>query len=191
MKKVLKLLLIIVILTYSVSCAIEEEITNDKAREILTDVANSNQRFNDVYGNEVLFKNYNIANEKVHAEKYTFIDLDGDKVDELILYLTNEHASYLILHHDGKKIYGYLMDSNDFEGVKKDGTFRSTDSDDTHKYMRLTFQKNLITTYVLAINDEENGIYQINGMDVSKTTIDKYVEKWNKKENSTWEICNY
>lgn len=56
---------------------------------------------------------------------FTVIDLDGDSVKEVVLWLAvngNEYGCE-ILHCQNEKIYGYLLPYRAFNSLKEDGTF--------------------------------------------------------------------
>lgn len=90
---------------------------SSRTNRILIQVMNSERTFIDSGGNELLFENYKVYGvDKAYAEKYTFVDLDSDGVEELAVLTTSDYGVYMIFRYDKqtKRTYGYLLGFRSF-----------------------------------------------------------------------------
>lgn len=164
---------------------VEENKVNTE--EILLSVMNNKSKLIDESNNEILFKNIEIPGEEVtNVDKYTFIDLDKDGTEELVIYTTADYGAYVILHYENSKIYGYVIDVRSFENLKTDGSFIGSNGANSNEYLTISFNKNKYDIKTEAINDGTNEIYKINGNEVSKNEIEEYAKNWETKENVVW-----
>ena len=158
-------------------------------KKLLIDVMNSKETFIDESSNKILFKDYKIAGiETAKAEKYTFVDLDKDGIDELAVFTTADYGAYMIFRYDKetKNVYGYMIGVRSFQDVKVDGTFKGSGGADTTSYFEITFNNNNKQIITKAIDDGMLENYEIDNVKVSENEINKYVDSWNNKENCIW-----
>ena len=156
-------------------------------KETLTLVMDSKQKFIDEKNDEVYLKDYEIVeNETAKVDKYVFIDLDEDGTEELVIYTTSDYGAYIILHCENNKIYGYKIDVRSFGNLKTDGSFIGASGAKNIEYLRINFDKNKYSFETLAVYNQNDKIYKIDGKEVSKSKIEEYAKTWDKKENVSW-----
>lgn len=162
-------------------------VSSSSKRELLLNVMNSKQQFITEDNTKVFFKDFKIVeNQTAKVDKYAFVDLDKDGVDELVIYTTSDYGAYVILHIEDNNVYGYKINVRALENLKVDGSFMGSNSANSSEYLRISFNKNSYTLTTEAVYDGTNQIYKIDNSTVSKAEIDKYVENWDKKENVSW-----
>lgn len=167
-----------------------EEIKTIESKEILINAMNSKQTFIAESGEEILFNEFVLPNEKTTAaDKYTFVDLDKDGVEELAVLTTADYGEYIVFRYEevSEKVYGYLIGIRAFQEVKTDGSFRGSSGADSHSYLEMEFADNKMQIKTIAVDDGMIGEYKINGEDVTEEQIDEFVNAWNQKENVEWE----
>lgn len=161
----------------------ENDTTVDYNAKLLK-VLNSQAKFIDENNNKVLFKDFKVTDtETAVEEKHAFVDLDNDKIDELVVYTTSSIKSYMIFHYENSNIYGYLIGVRSLENLKKDGSFIGSNGVDSREYLTMSFDKNKYTMNKEAIYDGINKIYKIDNKDVTKDEIDAFISKFNDKSD--------
>ncbi len=122
-------------------------------------------------------------------KQFSYFDIDRDGEREMVVGITlgSEYVDhYVILDHDDGNIYGHLLGIRSLQMLKEDGTFNQSGGAGTNQIARLTLDKTEIKFIVLAENIEMDGIYKIDGKDVSKEEIDAYHDQFNSKEDCNW-----
>lgn len=156
-------------------------------KQLLLDVMNNKQKFVDENNKEVFLKDFKIVeNQTAQVDKYAFIDMDKDSVEELVIYTTSDYGAYVILHYEESKVYGYMIGIRSLENLKVDGSFMGSNGANSTEYLRIIFNKNSYNIKTEATYDGTNKVYKINGANVSETEIKDYTENWNKIENVNW-----
>lgn len=132
----------------------------------------------------------------VKPVKFAVIDLDGDDVQEIVLWLqVNENDSYgfEILRQQGGKIYGYTLVYRAFMDLKRDGTFSfssgAADSgfgsisfaDKSYKIDEIAYSKATYDT-----NNELSVSYFVNSQAATEAEFLSAVEEQNRKESVLW-----
>lgn len=166
-----------------------QDTSNDtvNTKQLLLDVMNSKEKFISEDNKEVFLKDFKIVeNETAKVDKYTFVDMDEDGIEELVIYTTSDYGAYVILHYEGGKVYGYMIGVRSLENLKTDGSFMGSSGANSNEYSRMTFNKNSYTINTEAVYDTTNQIYKINGTNVSEEKAKEYAETWNKKQNVNW-----
>ena len=167
-----------------------EEIKTIEPKEILINAMNSKQTFIAESGEEILFNEYVLPNEKTtEAEEYAFVDLDKDGIEELAVLTTADYGEYIVFRYEevSEKVYAYLIGIRAFQEVKTDGSFRGSSGADSHSYLEMEFADNKMQIKTIAVDDGMIGEYKINGEAVTKEKINEYVNAWNQKENVEWQ----
>lgn len=167
-----------------------EEIKTIEPKEILINAMNSKQTFIAESGEEILFNEYVLPNEKTtEAEEYAFVDLDKDGIEELAVLTTADYGEYIVFRYEevSEKVYAYLIGIRAFQEVKTDGSFRGSNGADSHSYLEMEFVDNKVQIKTIAVDDGMIGEYKINGEAVTKEKINEYVNAWNQKENVEWQ----
>lgn len=163
---------------------------SSRTNRILIQVMNSERTFIDSGGNELLFENYKVYGvDKAYAEKYTFVDLDSDGVEELTVLTTSDYGAYMIFRYDKqtKRTYGYLLGVRSLQDLKIDGIFSGSGGAGVSIYCKMEFHTNNMETIELAYKDSDLKKYRINQKDVTEDEINEFVSDFNKKENCLWE----
>ena len=132
---------------------------------------------------------YYVEDLIVRPKQFVYFDVDRDGEREMVVGITlgSEYVDhYVILDHDDGDIYGHLLGMRSFQMLKKDGTFNQSSGAFTNQIALLKLDKTKIEFIVLAENFYSEGIYTIDGKDVSKEEIDTYYNKFNAKEDCDW-----
>lgn len=122
---------------------------------------------------------------------YTFVDLDKDGQEELIVAEAPYADTYLILRKENEKIYGYSLYIRWFEELKKDGSFISSGGALIHDYNTISFKENTYNIsefakyYFVGENSADN-VFEINGKTVSLEEIKKFADDWEKRPEAEW-----
>lgn len=161
--------------------------TSTDSKQLLLDVMNSKEKFIDEDKNEVYFKDFKIVEaQTAEVYEYTFVDMDKDGTEELVVLTTSDYGAYVILHFENNKAYGYMIGFRSLENLKTDGSFIGSNGADSNEYLRMTFNKNSYSIIKEAVYDGLENVYKINDNDVSQKEIEEYAENWNKKEDVIW-----
>ena len=122
---------------------------------------------------------------------YTYVDLDKDGKEELIVAESPYADTYLILHKENEKIYGYSLYIRWFEALKKDGSFMGSGGAQIHDYNTISFKENTYSIsvfskyYFIGENSDDN-VFEINGKKVSLEEIKQFAEEWDKRPEAEW-----
>lgn len=165
--------------------------SNEKAKEVLQKVLNKEQSFTfkslvfDKVTEENLEK-FSFATEGSAINSflpwgYTYVDLDSDGVDELVIYPVS--LTYcLILRYGGERVYGYLVPQRTFVNLKTDGTFLVSSGAGINSISSMSFQDTYQdTSFVIedmAYKDDMDGVYLLDGKASDKETVEAYFENW-------------
>lgn len=166
------------------------ETSNQKevdVKQLLMDVMENKKKLIDEEKQEIYLKELKIVeNQTAEVEKYAYVDMDNDGVEELVIYTTSDYGAYVILHYENEKVYGYKIGVRSLENLKKDGSFMGSSGANSTEYLRMSFDKNTYTLKTEAIYDSTNKEYEINDETVTKKEIEKYANDWDKKEDIVW-----
>lgn len=140
-----------------------------------------------------------LTNKKLYdttfkATRFAVLDMDGDKIPEVVLELTaGDHPEfYEILHYMNGKVYGYFKVYRGLEMLKVDGTFWSSGGAYDNECSKLKFNSNAYETDVLGYmksSQNTKGLsisYFINNKPVSKEAFDSFTKKQNEKKDVDW-----
>lgn len=171
-----------------------ENITNENIsynstnkKQLLINVMNNKQKFINEDNKETYLKDLEIVeNQKAEVDKYAFVDMDKDGIEELVIYTTSDYGAYIILHYENDKVYGFMIGVRSLENLKNDGSFMRSSGANSNEYSRMAFNKNSYSIKKEAVYDVTNKVYEIDNTGVSEKEIKEYVEKWNKKEDVNW-----
>ncbi len=158
----------------------------------LLDILHNKQTFIAEDGTETLLRNYRIPgrpdNRTIHAQAYTFVDFNLDGTHELVVQCTEEADIYMIIRLYKGNAYGYSIGTRSFMDLKTDGTviISSSDGAGIQYINKITFNQTTLKTQTVAMWNDYESIYQIDGKNVSKQEADNYFEKWDNKESASF-----
>lgn len=146
------------------------------------------------------FNYFNGSNfEGLKVMHFTVIDMDGDKIPEIVLELTivnsveSNPAGTEVLHYEDGKVYGYNFVYRALYSIKTDGTFNFSSGAADNGYGKLRFLSNTSEIDNLGYCESsgyKNGIlkvsYFINNEPVTKESYDLFCEKQNGKDDIVW-----
>ena len=172
----------------------DEKDNNEKVqvsmKDIYNDLKNSKRTIitpNGTYSldNYISGEAFNLGN--MHkAEKYAYIDLDKDGIDELIFELSNTNE-YAVLHYEDNNVYGYnYISLRGFRDLKIDGTYSASDSAYTTYIYKMSFNKNEYINNFIMNYDKQNNKCIINDESKPMDDCDNYINEQDKKENVTF-----
>ena len=153
----------------------KENVDKNYTEEHLLKALNNETKVIDENNNELLLSEYKLpSDENIVIEKTTFVDLDSDGNNELVALTKSNYGAYIILRHENNIVYVYTISIRSLNNLKEDGTFIGNNGSQSYAYMKLSFNKNLYETKILAEVNETENIYKINEKDVSKQTFLDY-----------------
>ena len=158
--------------------------------EILVQVLNGTREFINSDGVELLINNLVIEDTNCKVNSYAFVDIDGDKNNELIAVTDSYYGYYLVLHIDSNIIYGYYVSSSDIDYINNEGIILDK-ANDSRYYRRLIFDKTSYKKSNLASYSDSE--YTINNTVVSSNEFKSYEDEYALKGllkfrnyNSNW-----
>ena len=167
----------------------KENVDKNYTEEYLLKALNNETKVIDENNNELLLSEYKLpSDENIVIEKRTFVDLDSDGNNELVALTKSNYGAYIILRHENNMVYVYTISIRSLNNLKEDGTFIGNNGSQSYTYMKLSFNKNLYESKILAEVNETENIYKINEKDVSKQTFLDYENEFNNKKDCKWII---
>lgn len=167
----------------------KENVDKNYTEEHLLKALNNETKVIDENNNELLLSEYKLpSDENIVIEKTTFVDLDSDGNNELVALTKSNYGAYIILRYENNMVYVYTINIRSLNNLKEDGTFIGNNGSQSYTYMKLSFNKNLYETKILAEVNETENIYKINEKDVSKQTFLDYENEFNNKKDCEWNI---
>lgn len=162
--------------------------------EVLLDVLNNKKKFIDESGKKVLLKDYKLGKKEVvdifyaDPQRYTILDIDGDKINELVVYISPEFGAYLVFHIWDDTVYGFEFWEREFIELKVNGSFVQSSGAGDNKYVKLSFDKNKYMIEEIAYIDEmsDEKVYRISGMTSTEEETKKIVDEFYNLENVEW-----
>lgn len=161
-------------------------------------VLQNNAEFYSTNSKDYVYLNDFLINQEIYGAKFkvthfAVLDMDGDKVPEVVLELTvdNDVQFYEILHYMNNEVYGYIQVLRGFENLKTDGTFIYSNGAFDNGYGRLKFQTTTSEMDTLgcqkpANNDNTSEVYFINNEQVTSKTYDSFVKEQDGKKDAVW-----
>lgn len=202
MKKYISIFVVFSMIFCFVGCS-KTDTSQQNSANILLSVLYNKKPFITTKGTTVYLKDYKpfykYPEDVDYYEKdivfvprdYTFVDLDKDGQEELIVAEAPYADTYLILRKENEKIYGYSLYIRWFEELKKDGSFISSGGALIHDYNTISFKENTYNIsefakyYFVGENSADN-VFEINGKTVSLEEIKKFADDWEKRPEAEW-----
>ncbi len=128
------------------------------------------------------------------ATQFAVLDMDGDKVPEVVLGLSvgNEPQFYEVLHTMNDTVYGYLFPIRGLQGLKTDGTFGYSSGAADSGFGKMKFETDTFQTDTLGYSESSQGeteltvSYFINNEPVTKEAFDSFASEQSAKEDVAW-----
>ena len=128
------------------------------------------------------------------ATRFTVLDMDGDKLPEVVLELAvkDEPEFYVIFHDTSESVYGYLMVYRGLEELKEDGTFLFSNGAADTGIGKLSFGKDALQTNIIGESKSTqsdttiNISYLIEHKEVTKDSFDSFMTEQSRKKDVIW-----
>lgn len=144
-----------------------------------------------------LYLNDFLTNEEIYGAifkvtHFTVLDLDGDKIPEVVLELSvgnNSPMCFEVLHYMNGEVYGYNIVYRGLEELKTDGTFRYSNGASDYGCGKLRFESNAYKTDILGYcksSESNNGTtisYFINNKPVTEESFNSFMKEEHEKKD--------
>jgi hypothetical protein len=139
-----------------------------------------------------------LTNEEIYVTifkvtHFTVVDMDGDKIPEVVLELTpGENPNpefYEVLHYMNGSVYGYIQVYRGLENLKTDGTFGWSSGAFNNGYGKLRFESNACETDILGYKDtiiDDNRTYFIKNKPVTEEAYNSFRKEEEGKKDVVW-----
>ena len=135
-----------------------------------------------------------LPGEQLEVTHFTVIDMDDDKIPEVVLELSISGISmyYEILHYNNEQIYGYNFVYRGLEQLKTDGTFWASGGAADNECDKLIFDSSEYESVTLAYSEskqDSDGMtisYYVDGQPVTEEAFDSFVQKQDAKDDVVW-----
>lgn len=154
-----------------------------------------------IYLNDFL-TNKEIYGTVFKVTHFAVLDMDGDKVPEIVLELTtdnnpdnnpnNNPEFYEVLHFMNGTVYGYIIVYRGLEVLKADGTFSYSSGVADNGCGKIIFESNAYKIDALGYSKSSQGnpnlnvSYFINNKPVTKETFDSFMNEQDRKKDAAW-----
>jgi hypothetical protein len=174
-------------------------LSNNSVLEAYNAVLQNKTEFFSTDSKKKLYLNDFLTNEEIYGTvfkvtHFTVLDMDGDKVPEVVLELSvgNEPEFYEVLHYMNDTVYGYLIVYRGLEGLKADGTFGYSSGAADNGFGKLKFESDTFKTDILGYSKSSQGdvnlniSYFINNKPVTKESFDSFKNEQSGKKDAEW-----
>ncbi len=125
---------------------------------------------------------------------FTVLDMDGDKVPEVVLELSVGDAPqfYEILHYMDGVTHGYFLVYRGLEGLKADGTFHFSSGAADNGWAKMSFEPNAFKTDIFGYSKSSQDdtdltvSYFIKDKPVTKEAFDSFIKEQSEKKDPVW-----
>ena len=142
-----------------------------RSDKILSRVLNNKTTFITESGKTTYLKEYKIGEGTLSTpfdadpSKYVFVDMDGDRKNELVINISNDYGYYLVLHYNGKNVYGFEFTVRSLMSLKTDGSFMQSGGAASSSYCKISFDDDGYTIIDEAIKDSTMGKFELKAVD--------------------------
>lgn len=174
-------------------------LSNNAALEAYNAVLQNQAGFLSTDNGRSLYLNDFLTNKEIYGtdfeiSHFTVLDMDGDKVPEVVLELSvgGGPEFYEELHYMDDKIYGYLIVYRGLEALKSDGTFSFSNGVADYGWGQMRFEPSTYKTDMRAYSQSSQGgteltiTYFINNGPATKEEFDSSVNQQAQKEDAGW-----
>jgi hypothetical protein len=143
-----------------------------------------------------------LTNEEIYgvafkATHLAILDMDGDKVPEVVIELITATqldkypAFYEVLHYMNGEVYGYIFGIRALGALKADGTFGYSNSAFDNGFGKLRFQTATSEMDTLGYEkpanvDSTDEVFFINNKQVTSAAYDSFIKEQGTKKDATW-----
>lgn len=132
-------------------------------------------------------ENYQLYNNRFVPKQYTFVDLNADGIEELVIFDIHQN-NYLVLRYNGERVYGYVLGSRSLINLKTDGTFMTSSGAAINSISRISFVGTSYQITDLAFENDFDKEYLLDGEATEQETVQKYFSDWETNTTRvTWE----
>jgi hypothetical protein len=163
-------------------------------------VLENKENFLSTDNNKSVSLNSFLANNGIYGATFklthfTVLDMNGDKIPEVVLELTvgDNVEFYEVLHNMNGKVNGYLRVLRGLESLKEDGTYGYSNSSSNWGFAKLKFEANgTVTDDKLGYcepsqnNDSTAESYFVQNKSTTKDLFDSYADEQNRKKDVVW-----
>ncbi|QQZ63245.1 hypothetical protein JI735_12610 [Paenibacillus sonchi] len=183
----------------------ESKLENNKslAMEAYKTVLQNKIEFYSIETKKKVYLNDFLTNNEIYGttskiNHFAVLDMDGDKIPEVVLGLTvDENPNFVeVLHYMNSEVYGYFFGNDQLSDLKTDGTFRWLSGGLTYNgYGKLRFQTNSCEIDNLAYHESSATnessttfaiAYYINNKLVTEDSYKAFVKEEDAKRDVTW-----
>ncbi|MCE3198725.1 hypothetical protein [Paenibacillus sonchi] len=183
----------------------ESKLENNKslAMEAYKTVLQNKIEFYSIETKKKVYLNDFLTNNEIYGttskiNHFAVLDMDGDKIPEVVLGLTvDENPNFVeVLHYMNGEVYGYFFGNGQLSDLKTDGTFRWLSGGLTYNgYGKLRFQTNSCEIDNLAYHESSATnessttfaiAYYINNKLVTEDSYKAFVKEEDAKRDVTW-----
>lgn len=175
-------------------------LSNNSVLEAYKAVLQNKSEYFSTDAKKKLYLNDFLTNKEIYATDFTVthftvLDMDGDKVPEVVLELSvsNEPQFYEVLHYMSDTVYGYLIVYRGLEGIKEDGTFSYSSGAADNGFGKLKFESDAFKIDTLGYSESSQGddgnliiSYFINNKSVTKESFDSSMNEQSGKNDVVW-----
>lgn len=172
---------------YSVVSEAYKAVLQNKVDFISTDDNKKKVYLNDFLTNEEIYETI------LKVTHFTVVDMDGDKIPEVVLELTPTPGQYPefyeVLHYMNGAVYGYIQVYRGLESLKTDGTFRYSGGASHNGYGKLRFESNACETDVSGYHDTNSDgttTFFIKNKPVTEEAYNSFSKEEDGKKDVVW-----
>lgn len=174
-------------------------ISNNPVLEAYNAVLQNKAEFLSTDNKKNLSLNDFLTNKEIYettfkVTRFTVLDMDGDKMPEVVLELSvgGNPQFYEVLHYMNDTVYGYLIVYRGLEGLKADGTFRFSSGAADNGVGKLKFEPDTFKKDIIGYSQSSQGdttltiSYFINNKPVTKESFDSFQNEQSGKKDAVW-----
>lgn len=167
---------------YPVTQAFKSVLLNEKTFSFTNKAPNYEKNTVEKYNGYI--KDFECLNDCEYTIKqFTIIDLDGDGITEIVLYLEDADG-YLILRYKDEKVLGNYIPYRCFEQLKTNGLFMSSSGADANTIGKLFFLQD--TFFYSDKIQSYSGNYSVFDISTNKKTWDEEYQAFRKLSKVEW-----
>jgi len=169
------------------------------ALEAYKAVLQNKKEFTSIDNNKELYLNDFLTNKEIYeitfkATRFTVLDMDGDKVPEVVLELSSNDIPrfYEVLHYMNNTVYGYIFTYRSLGELKADGTFMFSSGAADSGVGKLKFENETYDIDILGkieSNQDDSDLtvsFFIDDKPVTKEEYDAFINKQMEKKDTVW-----